>query len=194
MTQIDAQNITQYLDIQSDLPEHAELAFIFGTRWPKPAHIAADLIERQVVDYVVITGGANRLTGANEANTHLNILLRANIPRDCLILEDISTNTLENVTFARKKIAQYVQIESVRAIIILTKWYHTRRAAMTLKRHFPIGINYYAIGYEPEGITRRNWQEDEVGRNRVLKEWRNIPKYLAQDDIAEVRNMGSAYI
>jgi len=84
-------------------PGQADLAFVFGTRHSEPAYIAADLFRRGVVNYVTLTGGNNRLTGENEALAHLAILIRERVPQERIIVEDSSTNTLENVLFARPR-------------------------------------------------------------------------------------------
>jgi uncharacterized SAM-binding protein YcdF (DUF218 family) len=76
------------------VPDHADLAFVFGTRHPEPAYLAANLMKRRIVDTAVLTGGRNRLTGDGEADAHLQILLGLGVPRGQIIVENASTNTL----------------------------------------------------------------------------------------------------
>jgi uncharacterized SAM-binding protein YcdF (DUF218 family) len=193
LSSCEAKRIAEFLDLEAR-PRQADLVFTFGTWHPDPARIAADLFTRGMGRYVVITGGENRSTGINEAQAHLNILTASAIPRDRIIVEDCSTNTLENVRFALPRIAQKVKIESIRAIVAVTKWYHCRRAVMTLKRDLPQGIRYYAETYEPEGIARVNWHLHPEGTRRVLKEWESIRRYLAQGDIAQVCRDKDAFV
>jgi len=189
----EAECIAQFLDVDAE-PNHADLAFVFGTRLLEPGYIAADLLRRGVVNYAVLTGGNNRATGVNEANTHLDVLLRERIPRDRIIVENESTNTLENVVFALPKIAARIHLESIKAVVAVAKWYHCRRAIMTLKRYFPQGIRYFTKSYEPSGVTRSDWYLSEEATNRVLKEWQCIPEYLKQGHIAEIRREGEAFV
>ena len=175
----EAERIAQFLDLGVE-PNHADFAFVFGTRFPEPAYIAADLFRHGVVNYVTLTGGNNRATGANEASAHLEVLVREGIPQDRIIIENESTNTLENVVFALPKIAACIHLESVKAVVAVAKWYHCRRAIMTLKRHLPEGIRYFTKSYEPSGIARLDWYFNEESTRRVLKEWQCIPKYLKQ--------------
>jgi len=92
MTDAEIARITHYLDVQADAA-HADCVVVFGTRLSEPAYIALALLQRQTVDYIVLTGGANRLTGANEAHAHLAILHAAGVPPARIIVEDRSTNT-----------------------------------------------------------------------------------------------------
>ena len=184
---------TAYLDIRTWLPQSADLAFIFGTRHPTPAEMAAQLLIDQIVQYVVLTGGITRHTGANEAQAHQEILLAQGVSPDHIILEDQSSNTLENVTYALPKIAARLSLDRINSIIVITKWYHIRRSIMTLKRHLPDGIRYYAHTYEPPKTPLSGWWLDGISRGRVLKEWENIPEYLAKGDIAEIQKSGEAF-
>jgi len=186
--------ITSFLDIETVPPDHADLAFVFGTRHPTPAHIAADLYRRGVTPYIVLTGGPNRDTGVIEAATHLEVLLHGSILREHVIVEDESTTTLENVLFALPRIKARLDVRSVRAIVAVAKWYHCRRALMTLKRHFPQGIRYFACTYEPSDTTRAGWHLSPASRKRILKEWQCIPQYRERGDIAEIQKVAGAFV
>jgi len=194
LSQETAERITRYLDVRTTMPEHADLAFVFGTRHPEPAHMAADLLRHGIVGRVVLTGGQNRLTGRNEAKDHLTILLSSGVPRDRIIVEHESTNTLENVVFAWRELGNRVALPGIKAIVVLTKWYHCRRAMMTLKRHLPKRTRYFAASYEPASVTRCGWWLSEQGRRPVLKEWQSIPGYLNRGDIAEIREESGACV
>lgn len=187
------QQITDYLNIRAPA-EQASFAFVFGTRLPDPAHIAARLYHLDVIPAVVVTGGPNRLTGEPEALLHREILLAAGVPPERVIVEDRSTNTLENVTLALPLIAAQFALESVESVLAICKWMHARRALMTLKRHLPPGIRYYVHTYYPDGITPENWPTSDEGRARVLKNWEGIPHYLAADHIADITFEHGAYV
>ncbi len=190
----EVERITRYLDVRTAAPEHADLVFVFGTSHPEPARVAADMVKRGIGRYVVLTGGNNRLTGLDEANAHLEIVLKSGVARECIIIESESTNTLENVVLALPKIKDRVDLGQVKSIAVVTKWYHCRRAMMTLKHHLPAGVRYFAVTYEPEGIGRSDWQRSERGSRRVWKEWGNIPKYVEAGDIEEIQKDGGAVV
>ena len=91
-------------------------------------------------------------------------------------------------------LAQRVSLDRIQAIVVVTKWYHCRRAMMTLKRHLSAGIHYYTRIYEPDVVRRTSWHLDPEAARRVLKEWHNIPRYLARGDIVEVLWDGESFI
>lgn len=187
--------ITEYLDATTPLPDHADLLFVFGSRWSTPAELAIEVYRHGIVPYIVLTGGDNRFTGENEANSHRKLLLEAGISADKIILENRSTNTLENVTFALPLIDLVVPLSSLKTVLIIAKWMHSRRALMTLKRHLPGGIRYYAHTYEPNGITRENWYLNPRAESaNVMKHWERIPSYLEWGHIEEVRRDGDCFV
>jgi uncharacterized SAM-binding protein YcdF (DUF218 family) len=185
--------IMRYLDLHSE-PEYADLAFIFGTRLRHPADLAIQLYQRGLVPSITVTGGVNRLTGQIEAHLHRDILLNAGIPPDRIIVEDESTNTLENVLFALPKVAAVLDITTVRSTLVIAKWYHARRAIMTLKRHLPAGIRYLPVTYEPAGITRATWHQSDEGIRHVVGDWQAIADYLARGHLAEIIPEGHAFV
>ena len=190
----DAIRITQYIDIATIEPVRADLAFVFGTRHPDPAHIAADLFIRGTVERVVLSGGKSRVDGTDEARTHLEVLLERGVPRAAIVVEERSSNTYENVVLALPEIAACIELNEIRSVVAVAKWYHSRRAVMTLKRHFAPGTRYAVASYEPDGFERANWHRREQVAQRVLKEWHAIPRYLANDHIAEIHYQDGFYV
>ncbi len=189
------QQITEFLDLDNGFElGQADLAFLFGTSYADPAYIATDLFRQGIIRHIVTTGGTNRVTGVNEAQAHTTILLQAGVPHDWITVEDESTNTLENVIFAIPKLQVTVDLNQVKSIVVITKWYHSRRATMTLKRHMPSGIRYHIRSYTPEGVSPKDWYLHEASRKRVLKEWERIPYYLQLGHIAEIRQEAKAYV
>lgn len=162
ISSIEAERITQYMDVTA-ITQEADLLFLFGTMLPEPAYLAIDAFRLNRVKYVVLTGGANRHTGINEADAHLQILLSNGIPQERIIVENESRNTRENVLFALPQMMKKLDLDSVQSIMVLTKWHHCRRAMMTLKRHLPLGTRYYTLAYEQKGITRSGWKKGTVG-------------------------------
>lgn len=194
LSALEIAHITDYLDATTPLPDHADLLFVFGTQQSTPAHLAIDLFHRLHMPYIVLTGGVNRHTGEHEAEAHHRLLIEAGIPTEKVILENRSINTLENVLLAMPLIEQKHPLVSLRLVVAICKWMHSRRALMTLKRHFPNGIRYFAHTYSPLGITRENWPQNQLAQGaNVLKNWENIPKYLECGHIAEIVRDGDSY-
>ncbi len=192
-TNQDISYITQSLLLETKLPTQADLAVVFGTRHATPIPLAAELYRQNIVRFIVVTGGINRFTQENEAQAHAKLLRAEGVPDEAIVIEDQSTNTLENAQFSLPKIAQKFELTNLKNVIAVAKWFHARRALMTLKRQWPQGIRYYVQNYYPIDIRLDNWHLDEFKRERVMKNWRNISYYLEKGDIAEIENSGDHY-
>lgn len=85
------ERIAEYLDATTGLPGRADLIFIPGTRLPDPAPIAAQLLSKKVAPMVLVTGGINQATGANEADALRRELLSFGVPPAAILVENQST-------------------------------------------------------------------------------------------------------
>ncbi len=61
----------------------------------------------------------------------------------------------ENVAYAVPKIKEVLDLDSIWSVAAVVKWYHSRRAIMTLKRNLPIKARYFALSYEPRASSFR---------------------------------------
>ncbi len=193
VNEADAQSITRYMDITA-VSSEADLLWVFGNSLLQPAHIAAEIILANRVPYVVLTGGIHQRLGFNEAEAHLRTLLGQGVSRERIIVENGSSNTRENVIFALPRIAEYLEVDNIRSVMVIAMWHHCRRATMTLKRYLPPGIRYSNSTYEYGGATREGWWNNEQGRVAVMSNWRNIQEYLKRDHIAEIQKEDGLYI
>jgi uncharacterized SAM-binding protein YcdF (DUF218 family) len=185
LTDEQIKRMTDYLFLPADL-KPCDIGLVFGTRMQEPVSRAYEAYSLGLVPYLLLSGGANRHTGVVEAHDMAERLERLGVPRDSLLLEDRSANSLENVVFSRDLIAETLGLDRVRSVLVVAKHYHMRRAVMTLKRHFPDDTKFRPFPYEVLGFTRDNWLDVEAGREKVLSEWEKIPKYLAKGDLAEL--------
>jgi len=184
----------RFLGIESDEPQRADIAFDFCGRFNDAAYIAADLFKRDVVQYVLVSGGHNKITHANEADNHRALLLAEGVPSERIIVENEATNTYENAVLSLPIVKERFGSEKIRSVIAITKWYHCRRAVMTLKKNWPAGIRYYTHSYEPHGVPALDWHLHQFLTERVLKELDKIPDYLEAGHIAEIELEDGAWV
>ncbi len=76
---------------------------------------------------------------------------------------------MENVYLAREVMAEKLDLARIKSVVAVAKWYHSRRAVMTLKRFLPAGIRYFTVTYELHYIRRDNWWLNDVGRHYSLR-------------------------
>jgi uncharacterized SAM-binding protein YcdF (DUF218 family) len=177
--------ITEYIFLPSR-PCVADVALVFGTRYTEPIDKVYELYSNGLVRKIVVSGGTNKNTGENEAHTMSARLQDKGVPPDDILVEPVSTNSLENVLFSRDVIADRLGFASARRVLAVVKHYHSRRAMMTLKKHFPESVECFPVTYEAHGFTREDWYKSEEGRRHVLSEWEKIPVYLQKGDIDEL--------
>lgn len=185
MNQNEIGRITDYIFLTSN-PQKADLALVFGTRHQEAINKVYELYRGGLAPKILVSGSRNRVTGENEALEMSKKLIALGIKKDDLILENQSTNSLENVLFSKKIIEEKIGFNKIKKIIAVVKHYHSRRALMTLKKHFPENVELILVTYEIYGFTRENWFEDKIGNEKVMSEWGKIQKYLAKGDIEEL--------
>jgi len=185
MAEEEIKEITNYIFLDSE-PEKADLILVFGTQHEEPILKVKELYDRGFASRILISGGVNRTTKENEALRIKKSLLALGIDNKDIILEDKSTNTLENVVFSLQVIEDTIGLKNVKKIIIIVKCYHARRALMTLKKHFPKSIKIIPVAYKIFGLDKNNWYLKEKGIEKVTGEWQKISKYLAKGDIEEL--------
>ena len=179
------EKITRYIFLKSKI-EKADLAFVFGTRNPEAVKRAVEIYNRNLVPLILITGGLNRVTGKIEAYEMAGKMISLGVKKKDILLEDKSTNTLENVLFSKKTIEERIGFNNISTILVVVKHYHSRRALMTLKKHFPSTIKFLPVTYKICGFAKDDWFKKEKGRKKILGEVEKIKRYLKKGDIGQL--------
>jgi len=185
--QKEIKKITNYIFLKSNPQrQKADLALVFGTCHPEAINKTYELYRDKFVNKILISGGVNRVTSENEALKMSRKLIDLGVKQQDIILEDKSTNSLENVLFSKKVIDEKFGFNNIKKIIAIVKHYHSRRALMTLKRYFPKNIELIPVTYKIYGFTKDNWFENDIGKEKVIGEFEKISKYLDKGDIEEL--------
>ena len=169
-----------------------DLLFIFGT-----STIDSDALESVARDYqkghfpkVMVTGLSGRLyseTGKPVAHIMRDELIARGVPSEIILVQDRSTNTLEDVAFSLDVLEKHrISPES---IACLCKVHHSGRCLRTLRKFFPSQILSpvtYLAEYEGVKISKEDWYQHEVSRGRVYGEYLRIIEYTRRGDIAHL--------
>lgn len=128
------EELCSYLHVSKPLLKSVDVAFIFGIPRPEPAHLAAKLFHAGKVSRILATGGAAHKTSTNqtESELHRDILLKLDVPEDCILIENKSENTFENVLFGKEILDSC--IPKVSTMVVICRWFHSRRVLMTIKK------------------------------------------------------------
>ena len=185
------EHITQTVFLASE-SQPADLLFIFGT-----SSIDNEILETVARDCqqgrfskVLATGLSGRFyyeTGRPLASIMRDELIERGVPSDVILVQDRSTNTLEDVAFSLDVLEQHDI--SPNSIAFLCKAHHSGRCLRTLRKFFPsqtlLPITYVAE-YEGVKVSKEDWYQHPVSRGRVYGEYLRIIKYTNRGDIAHL--------
>ena len=165
----------------------AELLFVFGT-----SSLDQQLLDRLAqgdFKHILVTGGpvgrAYYETGQPLARLLEEQFRRRGVPSERLLVQDWSTNTLEDVIFGLELLQEH-QLQP-REIAFLSKAHHSGRCLRTLRKFFPSLTLYpitFAAEYDGIKVAHQDWPQHLVARARVYGEFLRIKKYGGRGDIA----------
>jgi uncharacterized SAM-binding protein YcdF (DUF218 family) len=190
-----AAEITAFVDIEAPPPPGQPAAhLIFGTNQAEPAVIAAARYHCGLAPLIIATGGVNRHNHINEAREFHRILTGSGVPDSAIRLEDRSANTWQNVEFALPFLRE--ALDAGLAITAIAKWYH-RRTVHMLKTQVPEIGRFHVITWQPvyDGklVTRASWPDIPGGSRRVVREWDEVSRRIADGTLAPASITGGAW-
>jgi uncharacterized SAM-binding protein YcdF (DUF218 family)/VanZ family protein len=142
-----------------DRDVRAEIMIVPGGAGGERARWAAQLYTNGVAPKIL-------LSGAGDYRGHRAILMAAGVPRDAILLEDRSSTTKENAEFS----ARVLREQGIRKAIVVTSWYHSRRAQSAFE-HFAPEIQFYSCPSH-YAYSRADWKKTGIGRYV----WEEYPK------------------
>jgi uncharacterized SAM-binding protein YcdF (DUF218 family) len=142
---------------------HADALVVLGGDWGDRAARAAELFRQGVAPRVIVSG-------AGDCTFNLQVLTNAGVPASAIQLESRSKTTRENAEFS----ISLLRAAGVRRAIIVTSWYHSRRA-LSCFRHYAPEIKFYSRP-SYSNYARSTWSRSGVWRD-VREEYVKIPGY-----------------
>jgi len=144
-------------------PVKADVIVVLGGGSHERPERAAELFQEQAAPRIIISG-----QGDCEINRRL--LLAADVPAKTIELENRSKTTRENAQFTVKLLRE----QKLKRVILVTSWYHSRRA-LACFRHYAPEIRFYS---RPSyfSSTRTEWSHNRIG-SRVRLEYAKLAGY-----------------
>ena len=141
----------------------ADVIIVLGGGSHERPERAAELFKQHAAPRIIITGegddGINRL-----------LLLQAGVPASVIQLESKSTTTRENAKFTIK----LLRLEKIHSAILVTSWYHSRRALKTFEHYAPELKFYSRPAYF--AFAREDWTRLGIIK-RMRLEFLKLPGY-----------------
>src|ERR1039457_6009106 len=110
------------------------------------------------------------ITGAGDDGINRQLLLANGVPARAIEVENKSATTRENAEFT----IQRLRAEKIHSAILVTSWYHARRAEKTFA-HFAPELKFYS---RPSyfAFAREDWKKLGINR-RMRLEFLKLPGY-----------------
>jgi uncharacterized SAM-binding protein YcdF (DUF218 family) len=109
------------------------------------------------------------ITGAGDDGINREILISDGVPASAIEIEGRSLTTRENAEFTIK----LLRAEKIKSAILVTSWYHSRRALKTFEHYAP-EIKFYPRPSYFE-FMRKDWSRIMV--KRIYLEFLKLPGY-----------------
>ena len=152
----------KFLTVDSG-PVRADVLIVIGGGQHERPLQAAKLFKQHVAARVIVTGA-----GDDQINRRL--LIAHGVPARAIEIENQSTTTRENAEFT----GRLLRAEKIHSAILVTSWYHARRAQKTFE-HFVPEVKFYS---RPAyfGFDRGDWAKCHINR-RMRLEFLKLPGY-----------------
>ena len=124
---------------------------------------AAELFKAHAAPRIIVSGA-----GDCEINRYL--LVAAGVPTKAIELENRSRTTQENAQLTIKLLRE----EKLKRVILVTSWYHSRRA-LACFRHYAPEIKFYSRP-SYSASARADWSHNRIG-SRIRLEYAKLAGY-----------------
>lgn len=169
--------ITKFMFL-SDAPARVDFCFVLGSPSITTIVPAIELYLTGLTPRIMISGSGPHSVERPECEIYREHALARGVPESAILTEAGSTNTLENFALSSPIIETEIGWDKVKIAAIVTKPFHTRRALMTARAHWPAHVEYLMLPSRGEDDPLvDNWWQTESGRHFVMSEMRAIGAY-----------------
>ena len=150
-------------------PVKADVIVILGGGSHERPVRAAELFKEHAAPRIIVSG-------RGDCEINRGLLLAAGVPANAIELENQSRTTRENAQFTVKLLRE----EKLGRVIIVTSWYHSRRA-LACFRHYAPELKFYS---RPSyfASARPDWPQNRIG-GRVRLEYVKLLGYWMRDGV-----------
>ena len=144
-------------------PAKADVIVVLGGGLGERPERAVELFKGHAAPRIIVSG-------FGDCEINQRILLKAGVPASAIQLEGRSRTTGENAGFT----IQLLRAENARRVILVTSWYHSRRALACFEHYAP-EIQFYS---RPSyfAYARADWPHKKI-EHRVYLEYPKLAGY-----------------
>lgn len=182
---------------QEKVLEVADLIWVLGSHDLRVADRAVELWEERLAPVILMSGGLGNLTAGVFKKPEADLLAerawKLGVPREMVMIENRSSNTGENVRFARELLER--EGRAVERVIAVQKPYMERRTFATIRKQWPeleVQVTSPRMSFEDYctgGITKEDVTHIMVGDLQRIWEY---PKkgFMIEQEVPEIVREG----
>ncbi len=166
-----------------DTGDSADCIIVFGSikaaKYRVP--VAADAYKAGRAKKIILCGGKLRDFPSGkytEAEHMRQAVLELGVPKENIILENSSQDTVENILYSLIELQQNFWLNNVRRVLLVTTAYHMRRSLAIARYLFPEHIAIAPCPANDSNTRRDNWMNTSVGVERAKNEAMKIVRYI----------------
>ncbi len=158
---------------EEDVPEEADLIFVFGAKTPLRIEKAVDLYQQGLAEKILVSGRSPSYADeqtTTEAEAYAQIAIEKGVPAEAIIKEDKSITIPDNVRSSLNLLdANGVQYGS---ILLVNSPYTKRRGWAHFKKYLPDAVRLIRVNSGTgEQYKRDSWYKSAAGIDVVLSEY-----------------------
>ncbi len=156
-------------------PKTYDIGFIFGgiSMIPYRVEKGLELYNQKRVDRLVVSGGIgfmNRDRKKIEADKMKHYLLEHGVPKEDIIVERFSRNTVENIGNTFKILDyEYGTIDALDYVLI-TSDFHVKRCLGLFEKAIGQKENFIGCGIKDGVKDKENWHNSSIGKKQIYQE------------------------
>lgn len=151
---------------------HGDVMVVLGGGGPDRPTRAAELFRASAAPKIIVSGNG-------DCESSQQILVWAGVPKDAIRLECDSRNTKENAQYS----IPLLRAAGAKRVIIVTSWYHSRRALCCFQHYAP-EIQFYSRPTYA-AYNRDQWSNGRVS-NRIRLEYVKLAGYWVRYGIMPI--------
>jgi uncharacterized SAM-binding protein YcdF (DUF218 family) len=154
-------------------PVKADVIVVLGGGLHERPERAAELFKEHAAPRIIVSG-------LGDCENHRRLLVQAGVPANAIELETQSRTTRENAQFTVKLLHE----QKLSRVILVTSWYHSRRA-LACFQHYAPEIKFYS---RPSyfASARADWSHNRIG-SRIRLEYVKLLGYWVRYGVCPSR-------
>ncbi|HEX8946820.1 MAG TPA: YdcF family protein [Candidatus Paceibacterota bacterium] len=158
---------------EEDVPESADIMFVFGAKTPLRIEKAIELYHRGISPLIVVSGRSPHYSNDQhipEADVYARIAIEKGVPADAVLLEDQSITIPDNVRSSLNLLdAKGISYQS---ILLVNSPYTQRRGWAHFRKYLPDTIRLVRVNSgTKDQYTRDAWYKNSAGIDTVTSEY-----------------------